>query len=353
MTIKGVEILELSLELKNPYQIAYHSFDHAEHLFIRLDTGTLSAWGCLAPDPFVTGEEVSQMLPEIQDRLPALLKGSDPFRRARIMNQLKKAFPRYFSLWAAVDMALWDLLGKQAGMPLWKVLGGFRSRIETSVTISICPLRETLDQADDFLARGFRILKIKGGVSMEEDVERLVKLRERFGSSIRLRFDANQGYTRDQSMDFLKQVHDLDLELLEQPTRKGEPELMGSISHGSMVPIMADESLVSLIDAFKLAKRGLVDMLNIKIMKVGGISEAIQVDSVARSARMKVMVGCMDESALGIAAGLHFALSRKNILYADLDGHLDIKDDPAAGTLELKKGFLFPSNLPGLGWKGF
>jgi L-alanine-DL-glutamate epimerase-like enolase superfamily enzyme len=350
MKIKRIEAWPVTMPLKEPYSIAYETIETATNIFLRLETDKgISGFGCAAPDPQITGETADTALEAIRTVVSPKIKGSDALRTAMLLERLQPHLEAQPSVLAAVDMGLHDILGKVSGLPLWKLLGGFRDRIKTSVTIGILPESETIERAKAFQRQGFKILKIKGGIDVDSDIARVIKVRETVGKNMELRFDANQGFTLDEAIRFFEGTKKVGLELIEQPTPKGKPDLLGRVTDSVNIPIMADESLMNLRDAFRLARRDLVDMVNVKLMKAGGISVALQINSVARSAGLEVMVGCMDEAALSIAAGLHFALARPNVIYADLDGHLDLLNDPSEGAVILRNGTLFANQKPGLG----
>ncbi len=349
MRITGVEAWSVDFELAQPYAIAYQDVARATNVLLRLTTdGDLVGSGCAAPDPEVTGERPEATLAALNDAVAPLLRGSDPTRVVYQLERLKEPLAGLPAALAAVDMALLDLVARRAGLPLWKLLGGFRTSIATSVTVGILPSAETVSEARRLVAAGFRILKLKGGRDVESDIARVHAVRRALGPGIALRFDANQGYGLEQAHAFVEATRPCKLELLEQPTPAGDPDAMGRLA-GSGLPIMADESLLSLADAFRLARGRLVHMINVKLMKVGGLTEALRIGAVARAGGLAVMVGCMDEATLAIAAGLAFALARPGVRYADLDGHLDLLGDPTTAAVRLQDGLLYPAEGPGLG----
>jgi L-alanine-DL-glutamate epimerase-like enolase superfamily enzyme len=352
MKITNIKAWPLSMRLSEPYTIAYETLDSVTNIFLRIETNRgIVGYGCSAPDKMITGETPDSVLQDIIEVVGPSIKGSDPLRPAMLFERLRPTMQPHPAAMAAVDMALCDILGKASNLPLWRLLGGFRDHIKTSVTIGILPEKETTERAKQLVAVGFKSLKLKGGIDVDSDVGRVLKVREAIGDKIELRFDANQGFTVEDSLKFVKQTYSARLELIEQPTPRGQPDMLGRVTNGVSIPVMADESLMTLRDAFRIARKGLADMVNVKLMKVGGIGEALQINAVARSAGLEVMVGCMDEAALSIAAALHFALARPNVLYADLDGHLGLIGDPSADAVILRKGTLYPTNKPGLGFE--
>ena len=351
MKITHLECWPVEMQLTEPYTIAYEKIDSCVNLILKISTDAgITGWGCAAPDLPVTGETPQGVLNDFKNAIEPWLKGMNPFRYALIDRELQQFLPKSLSARTMADMAIYDILAKKTGVPLYQFLGGYRESIATSITIGILPVEETLAKARDFIKKGFFILKVKGGMDVDEDIEKMIKLRETLGHAIALRFDANQGYNVEQSVRFIKETMDVGIELFEQPTSSSAVELLGEVTSKVPVPVMADESLLSLKDVFHLTSNNWTDMINIKLMKTGGITEAMHINSVAKAAGVEAMVGCMDESALGIAAGLHFALSRPNVHYADLDGHLDLLDDPFAGIVILKDGVLWPGEGNGLGY---
>ena len=352
MKIRKIDAYTLSLSLREPYTIAYERVEKAVNVFLRIETdGGGVGHGCAAPDREVTGETADTVLQDLRSKIEPVLHGQDPLRIALLLEELKPHFKGHPSTEACIDMALHDILGKVCGLPLWKLLGGYRSCMKTSVTVGISPVGETIERAVSYVRNGFSAIKLKGGLNVEEDIERVICVREKVGEEIELRFDANQGYSREQALRFVGGTKEARVELLEQPTPRKELQQLGAVTDKAAIPIMADESVISLKDAFRLARGELVDMVNIKLMKAGGLYEALMINAVARSAGLEVMVGCMDEAELAISAGLHFALARPNVLYADLDGFMGLRGDPSKGTVILRDGVLHASDRPGLGYE--
>jgi L-alanine-DL-glutamate epimerase-like enolase superfamily enzyme len=350
MRITRVEVWSVSIPLNEPYTVAYAHTEAAINVFLRLHTDAgLVGLGSANPDPEVTGET-----PELVERLLSgaareELVGADPLARTHVLPRVAAALGKAPATLAAVDMALFDLLGKVAGLPVYQLLGGHRTRVRTATTIGIEPELQAVAHAKDWVARGFTLLKIKGGLDVAADVARVRKIREEVGESIDLVFDANQGFTYTDAVRFARETAGVRLHFMEQPSAKEDLELLGQIRHAIDLPVMADECMCSAEDAFRLAAKDLATWINLKLMKVGGITPALAIDAVARAGGLKVMVGCMDESALSIAAGLHVALASPTIEVTDLDGHLALVGDPAAEAIPLVDGYLHAPQGPGLG----
>lgn len=351
MKILGAEAWLLEMKLEEPYAIAYHYTETAKNVFLRLRTAEgLIGFGCTAPDPDVTGETPEGTLAALERTVIPLLLGEDALQRERVLAAVREALPRAPSVGNALDMALHDLLAKRAGVPLWQLLGGYRDRILTSITLGILPEADTVRRARERVAEGFRCLKIKGGKNWEEDATRVRKVREAVGNEVHLRFDANQGYGVEDACRFSWAVAAARVEFMEQPTRAGDDDALRRVSDRAALPVMADESVLSPADAWRVLGAGTCRLVNVKLVKCGGLSGAREIAGVAAACGAELMVGCMDESALGIAAGLHFALAARAVRYADLDGHIGLGGDPAAGAVRLEDGYLLPSDRPGLGY---
>jgi L-alanine-DL-glutamate epimerase-like enolase superfamily enzyme len=351
MKMTALDTRLVTMPLSEPYAIAYETVNTATNILIRIRTdGGIFGYGCAAPDKEVTGETPQSASDCIDSVVRRHLLGADPLRYRAVIEEIRRAAPNAPSCIAAADMALLDIVGKVSGLPLFRLLGGMRDRIRTSATIGILPTDESVRRALHWTEQGFTSLKIKGGNDVESDIERFIRIREAVGEAIDLALDANQGYAPDQALRFVRETRKARPIFLEQPTPRADLDLMGYVASLSDVPVMADESLLTAEDAADLARHGVSDMFNVKIMKVGGITASLEIGAVARAFGIGVMAGCTDEAALGIAAGLHFALASPAVLRADLDGHIPLVGDPTAGAVILEGGWLSPTGRPGLGF---
>ena len=350
MKIVKAEAIPIELQLKEPFVIANETVERADNVFIRLETDTgIVGWGCSTPDT-ITSEDSNTVLKnfEVAKRL---IKGADPTRINLLNAILEENLGGNPSLKAGINSAFYDIIGKKAGMPLYILLGGYRNRIETSVTIGINSTDSMVEKARQIVSKGFRCIKIKCGINVNNDLENIIAIRDAVGSKVKLRLDANEGYSVEDAISLIKNLvkSNVDIEMLEQPTKASFLYSLKDVAVQCPVPIMADETALTLRDSIKLVKLEIADMINIKLMKIGGITNAIKANTVAELADVPVMVGCMNESMGAMSAGVHFACAFKNVQYADLDSALDFEHDVVTGGARYEDGYVIPSNDPGLG----
>ena len=339
------------LALTRPYTIAYESIDSVENIFVCLqaEDGSLGV-GVAAPDAEVTGEDVRYCRQALETHLEPLAVGADIRHFKKILRNIESSMPGRPAARAAFDIALHDLWSKHLGLPLVDLLGRCHRSLPTSITIGIKSIRESLEEAEEYRARGFKILKIKIGRSVDQDVECLSRIRQRVGREIILRVDANQGYTPDEFIKFVGQTDLLNLEFIEQPLPASDLDSMRRLPESVRKMTVADESLLDARDALECLQPPCpFGIFNIKLMKCGGIAAGLQIAEIANLAGIDLMWGCMDESRVGIAAALHAALASPTTRYLDLDGSLDLARDLVEGGFVLKDGELSAPGQPGLG----
>ena len=351
MQITHVEVIPTEMPLRLPFRTAYHNDDAVERaaaVFVRIETQQgLVAWGCAAFDTDLTGEtldSVTRACRACADRARDL----NPLNTEYALTELSMLTQDTPSALCAFDIAFHDLLGLATGQPLHRLLGGFRDRIQTSVSVGLGTVQETVEMACDRVRQGFRILKIKGGVNPEEDVRRAHAVHDACPMCT-LRLDADGGYSVREALDVARALAGR-LEMLEQPIDPAEGiEALRQLTMQSRTPILASQSVVGPESALEIASCRAAHGMNIKLATCGGIACARRMDAIARAAQMTTMVGSLSEPALLIAAGLAFALSSPAVRYGDLDGHLDLENDPTVARFIVQDGWLIATDVPGLG----
>ena len=351
MKIKQIHVRKENLLLTRPYTIAFKTVDTVENGIIEIiaDNG-MKGYGAFNPSHYVVGEHLEDALAVLDESRLSLLTGKDLDDIDAICAFVQKTFAASPTARTGLEIALYDLFAQGKGLPLVRVLGQKITAMPTSITIGIKGVAETLEEAKEYVGRGFKILKVKLGISLEEDLERLVRLRETYGYDIGIIIDANQGYNVQQLSKFTAQTADLHIGLIEQPLPVGQEDEMRRLPDGIKKIVAADESLVTPDHAVQLAAPPpACGFFNIKLMKCGGISQALRIADTAAQHSIQLMWGCNDESIISITAALHTAFACPHTKFIDLDGSLDLAKDVVSGGFLLKDGIMSISDRPGLG----
>ena len=333
MKITQVKLGRISTPLRVPFKTALRTVNSVEDVIVELhtDTGAVG-YGEAPPTGVITGDTIGAILGAIQDHIAPAILGRDLDEFEDLTAAVQKALVHNTSAKAAVDMALWDLLGQKYNAP-----------------------EEMARDARTAVQRGYDCLKVKVGIDPELDVARLAAVREAVGKDICIRIDANQAWNAKQAVRILNQMQDkgLDIEFVEQPVPAADLEGMQYVTRHADVPVLADESVFSPADALKIMQTGAADLVNIKLMKCGGITNALRIAAAAEVYGVECMIGCMLEAKISVNAAVELACAKKIITKIDLDGPVLCSEDHILGGATFDEKNITVSDAPGMGIQGF
>ena len=352
MKITGVRIGEVHIPLVTPFKTALRSVDEVNDIVIALTTDTDAVgYGEAPPTAVITGDTKGSIATAIRDFIVPSIVGIDILDLDTIMTRLHASILKNTSAKACVDMAVYDLYAKALGQPLYKVLGGSSDTVETDLTISVDTVEKMVSDSVKAVSEGYRILKVKVGKEGLADIGRIQAIREAVGPDVLIRVDANQGWEPKDAVRIICRLEDLGIgiDLVEQPVKAHDLAGMQMVTQNTYTPILADESIFSAEDAIKVIQMRAADLVNIKLMKTGGIYEALKICSIAEIYNVKCMMGCMLESKLAVSAGAHLAAAKSVITRADLDGPGLCKIDPYTGGPDYVGPMIHMNETPGIG----
>lgn len=347
--IKHIDIYRFSIPME-PFTIATGTMHYAQNVFIRVytDAGFYGVGECSA-FPMIVGETQDTCLCMARD-FAHLWVGRDALDIPARMQQLHDFTAGNYTIKGAFDMGLYDIAAKNAGLPLYAFLNGTRRAVETDITIGIAEPAVMAQKALQFKNSGAAILKVKLGKDARQDVERIRQIRQAVGTDMKIRIDANQGWSFDDAVYALQGMSNMDMEFCEQPMRTWYNNRLPELMQLSPVKIMADESVYTHHDAQQQINTGSCHYINIKLAKSGGIHEALKIHDLAAQHQIPCMMGGMLESRIALSAKLHLVYACPNIQFYDMDtcmlGHLE---DPCLGGVTYNGYHLHINDAPGIG----
>ncbi|KAB0577661.1 o-succinylbenzoate synthase [Fusobacterium naviforme] len=355
MKITAIRLGAISVPLRVPFKTALRTVKSVEDIILEVhtDTGAVG-YGEAPPTGAVTGHTTGAIIGALKEHIIPNLLGRDVDDFEDVMQLIQSCVVGNSSAKAAADMALWDLYGQLYRVPVYKLLGGARNRIVTDITISVNAPEEMARDAVHAIERGYDCLKIKVGANPTLDVERLRAVRQAVGDEICLRIDANQAWQPKQAVRILNQMQEqgLKLEFVEQPVKAYDLEGLKYVTDHSYVPVLADESVFSPRDAMKVLEQRAADLINIKLMKCGGIYNALKIASAAEIYGVECMIGCMLEAKISVNAAVELACAKQIFTRIDLDGPVLCSEDPILGGALFEEKQITVSDEAGMGIRG-
>ena len=347
-------ITDIQFEVKNfrfeePLKVAFATIVDMQTCIIRVLTDTgITGYGEAAPFPYVTGDNLETVISVGREMKEALV-GVDPRALGKVHRIMDSMYAGNTAIKAGIDIACYDISAKAAGAPLYKFLGGDDPHVHSDVTIGIDEPARMAEAAKAWVDKGFDIIKVKLGEDIATDAERIRAIRERVGERITIRIDANQGWSVKDTLRISRVLDGLGVDLIEQPVPAHDFEGLAEIRSRSDVLIAADESCHSTYDALRLTAMRAVDVVNIKLMKCGGIYNALKIAAICEAAGIPNMIGCMGESTLANLAGMHLAAAIDNIRDVDLDSVYLLKQEDVYGGYDHEGGRATLWDAPGIG----
>ena len=352
--ITRIEVIPARLPLREPFVIAYARQEDIPTVFVRITThGGLVGWGEATPDPNVTGETFASTAAVLREDLAPVLIGHDARDRESAIHKLDAKVEHVPAAKAALDIALHDLVARAYGLPLWALLGG-RSKLHLQIS-RVVSMKEPSAMAVDALkhvADGFATVKLKVGDARNPmlDVARVFAVRDAVGPEILIKIDVNQGWaTPGVAIPATRAVLGSRPEYVEQPIAQWDIEGLAEVRRQTGATIMADEALHGVRDMQRIVALRAADLVNIKLMKTGGLLNALRVNAIAEAAGIGAQVGTMVESSIASAAGLHLAMSLANVKTVEMGGPLMITEEVGDLRVCYDRDTITLSDKPGLG----
>ena len=349
MLITDIQFQIMRFRFEEPMKVAFATIQDMEACIVKVLTDEgITGYGEAAPLPFVTGDNLGTIL-AVGEEMRAALIGMDPRAIGAVHRVMDRLYSGNGAVKAGIDIACYDIAAKAAGVPLYKYLGGDDPHVHSDVTLGIDTPEKMAEKALEWVNKGFDILKVKLGEDIKTDAARMRAIREAVGPKIRLRIDANQGWTVKDTLKIAEELASLDVGLIEQPVSAFDFEGLKEIRDRSGLLIAADESCHDIHDAMRLSSMRAVDVVNIKLMKCGGIYPALKIAAICEAAGLTCMIGCMGESAIGNLAGMHLAAALDIIREVDLDAVYILKQEAVRGGFDHRGGRVTLWETPGIG----